>query len=1238
MIQTKIPLRQLKDHETCILAVTVFPDRRRMVTGSNDKTLRLWDLNTGTVLKKMAGHHNVVSRLAVSLGDGQLIASGDIKGRLIAWHGETGEQLTPQIIKAHSNWITSLDFSPDGTVLATGSADHTTKLWDTTTWQMQGDAIQCSSGGSIRCCTCVRYSPSGKLLAIATHKDIKILNSGTRECVAEFKGHAQRNYSLAWTPDGTRLLTGGDENDPTIREWDASTWQQVGDPWMGHSRPESINFIAVHPASNLVASAAHNRLLLWRLSDRHTIAIFHHSACVRCFTFSVDGKHILSGGDDKMISEWEVPKKVLSQETLTEPASKAQAPNLKILSIDAIARNACIAGKLSTAEELFTREIDIDCNSYIYESYANRSLVVARKHDWDHALEDAIKSISIQPSLTGYISKGIALCGKGKVLEAKIAFDLAFMFTNEDSNITHFLLLIKAVAIFNANQHEEAIIRVQSLTAACPHNDILACRVVEAYLHVRLGVNATNDARHSEAADFFTQAISLLNSNPSSSTADIAYLYEDLVVLFGWDLKSLWQDAHQNRCDAFRRAGRTEEALDSYRSMMDVIDENAKARCLDWSNAFMQEYSELHLASGNAALAACDYDRAIALYSVAINLNSTKDIIFANRGKAKLEKMLWEDALFDAEKVIELNPSSHVGYEVKHTALRGARRYDEAIPVFEIMLSKLNTVPEALIRELPQHYFKAEDAIRGAIQRMELENVPLRLLNTSTGLLCDRGAQINAFQTSRAYNELLLSSMMHTDLPMESITDTVTTYLHCAMLSHRWGEQEPLLHDIKDKAVYELKEAGHFMKLQSFCKIARRAGYHWAWVDTCCIDQNNLVELQKSLNSMFTWYHHSALTVVYLSDVPPSSKSGAMAKSAWNTRGWTVPEFLAPQVIRFYQQDWTPYLNDVSSNHKESAEIMHELEVATGIDARTLVTFQPGMRDAREKLQWASKRVTTLPEDIAYSLFGIFGIQLPILYGENKQRALGRLLQEIVAQSGDITALDWVGKPSKFNSCLPAKISSYAAPPCTLPCLSEEEIQTAVSSLRHTVDMDDASKFYDKLANSYPRFSNCRLRLPCIIFPVTEVRRRPGAAHEILFTYGVKADGLCDLLITTEQTLVQFSRARSTPPQTFLLALPWDRRLLELTHFADDAESLGGWSGPESLDGSPGEEELADSESYSRALRLIVRLGQPFTAFLLAQPRSGEYKRIASDHSIIAQIKNVASIHNMMDVRTLEIL
>ncbi|KAG2337648.1 hypothetical protein BDR05DRAFT_762394 [Suillus weaverae] len=68
---------------------------------------------------------------------------------------------------------------------------------------------------------------------------------------------------------------------------------------------------------------------------------------------------------------------------------------------------------------------------------------MARKHDWDHALQDAIKSISIQPSFTGYISKGIALCGKGHIRDARAAFDVMFMYTDQDSETVHFLLLIK---------------------------------------------------------------------------------------------------------------------------------------------------------------------------------------------------------------------------------------------------------------------------------------------------------------------------------------------------------------------------------------------------------------------------------------------------------------------------------------------------------------------------------------------------------------------------------------------------------------------------------------------------------------------------------------------------------------------------------------------------------------------------------------------------------------------------
>ncbi|KAG1895868.1 uncharacterized protein F5891DRAFT_1056442 [Suillus fuscotomentosus] len=182
-----------------------------------------------------------------------------------------------------------------------------------------------------------------------------------------------------------------------------------------------------------------------------------------------------------------------------------------------------------------------------------------------------------------------------------------------------------------------------------------------------------------------------------------------------------------------------------------------------------------------------------------------------------------------------------------------------------------------------------------------------------------------------------------------------------------------------------------------------------------------------------------------------------------------------------------------------------------------------------------------------------------------------------------------------------------------------------------------------------PLFANCRLRLPCIAFRVTEVKQRRGlAAHS---TYGVKADGLRDLLITTDETLNQFSRARPTQ-QTFFLIRPWDRRLLGLPDFSeqltfsDKGESVGGWSESESgLDDtdepssdSPGEEELSvDPEAHLRSLRLMVHLGQAFSALLVAQQRVGEYKRVASDQYIIAQVKDPASI-DITNIRTLDIL
>jgi hypothetical protein len=194
-----------------------------------------------------------------------------------------------------------------------------------------------------------------------------------------------------------------------------------------------------------------------------------------------------------------------------------------------------------------------------------------------------------------------------------------------------------------------------------------------------------DDARLDEAAGHFTAA----DNADAPSSEFIQQTYEDFTVvrqdviacimlsintcfvqLFGWDFEALILTVHQKWCQAFLSIGEPDKALEEHKHLMDTIDESAKASCLVWSNgkssvrdvmqttvlthvhsAFKQECRALCAANGDAALAARDYDTAIELYSAAITLNSASSTFFANRSKAKLGKMLWMEALLDAQKV-----------------------------------------------------------------------------------------------------------------------------------------------------------------------------------------------------------------------------------------------------------------------------------------------------------------------------------------------------------------------------------------------------------------------------------------------------------------------------------------------------------------------------------------------------------------------------------------------------------
>jgi WD40 repeat protein len=153
------------------------------------------------------------------------------------------------------------------------------------------------------------------LNSLPSQQNIEIYNPGMKECITSFKGHGSITSSLVWTPDGTPLPSADVQG--TIREWDSLTWQQVGHPCEGHTDHIYAIALTLNSTGTLVASASKDKhVRLWRFSDQRTIAIFQHSSTLTRVTFSVDGKHILSGGFDNKVSEWAVPKEVNSKVSL----------------------------------------------------------------------------------------------------------------------------------------------------------------------------------------------------------------------------------------------------------------------------------------------------------------------------------------------------------------------------------------------------------------------------------------------------------------------------------------------------------------------------------------------------------------------------------------------------------------------------------------------------------------------------------------------------------------------------------------------------------------------------------------------------------------------------------------------------------------------------------------------------------------------------------------------------------
>ncbi|MBE3043806.1 HET domain-containing protein [Candidatus Bathyarchaeota archaeon] len=244
-----------------------------------------------------------------------------------------------------------------------------------------------------------------------------------------------------------------------------------------------------------------------------------------------------------------------------------------------------------------------------------------------------------------------------------------------------------------------------------------------------------------------------------------------------------------------------------------------------------------------------------------------------------------------------------------------------------------------------------------------------------------------------------------------------------AILSHTWGEEEVVFQDM-EKGTESASTLKGFAKIRGCCEQAVRDGYEWAWVDTCCIDKTSSSELSEAINSMYQWYKLSAICYVYVEDVeagsnalptapasvlgiqPPDaarmSLSYNFSHSRWFKRGWTLQELIAPRCLEFYDRNW------VEIGTKSS--LASELRRITGIRAEVLAGGPMTRCCMAERMSWAANRETTKVEDRAYSLLGIFDVNMPLLYGEGP-RAFIRLQEEILMRHEDLSLLAWNTSP-----------------------------------------------------------------------------------------------------------------------------------------------------------------------------------------------------------------------------------
>ncbi len=289
-----------------VRSVAFSPDGHRILVGDDDGVMRWWDAGTGQPIgEPMAGHSKAVESVAVSR-DGRYVASGSDDATVLLWNAQTGKQVHRPMM--HNDVVRSVAFNRAGDLIVSGGDDKTIRLWDTTS----GRQVEVEPMAHDDVVRSVAFNVTGDLIASGGDDSLLcIWETSSGRLVGEANA-GNEILSVAFRPDGKQVVSGS--VDGRVQLWDAPAIQTVGSPVIMHATADmtghhqAVQSVAFSPdGSRIVSGGVDSTVRVWETKTGQPIgeALTGHTGQVWGVAFSHDGRRIVSGGLDGTVREWD---------------------------------------------------------------------------------------------------------------------------------------------------------------------------------------------------------------------------------------------------------------------------------------------------------------------------------------------------------------------------------------------------------------------------------------------------------------------------------------------------------------------------------------------------------------------------------------------------------------------------------------------------------------------------------------------------------------------------------------------------------------------------------------------------------------------------------------------------------------------------------------------------------------------------------------------------------------------